>query len=258
MFVQENEEEESAGRRPRRSRKEINYAELNDVQLPRLGPDDFVQSGSNYSSSGSVSKCKRTNQDIQEDCLSPHYVGLSWRQRERDTQNVRKFEKPSQNGHTLLDEEGSGYTDDDDGGELSSVRLFEGDDFVKYTSSDEVDSVSSDTELTVTFQRDNEDTVNVHKVHRNLISIKEQAESTTSIKNVPTDIQSKQPPFKCTEFYDSLQINVEDNEESSTDEDNFGENNLLCLAHVCGKGENPSVGPNSQCLDSESSDLDIV
>lgn len=55
--------------RSRRSRKEINYAELNDVQLPPLGRGDYV--GCEWSSAP-IAKRKITRQEyIYDDYLAP-------------------------------------------------------------------------------------------------------------------------------------------------------------------------------------------
>lgn len=44
-YLQEGEEEEVGIRRSKRARKEVNYAELNDIYLPPLGPRDYVGGG---------------------------------------------------------------------------------------------------------------------------------------------------------------------------------------------------------------------
>ncbi|XP_064394220.1 remodeling and spacing factor 1-like [Halichondria panicea] len=63
------EDEEDVSRRSRRSRKEINYAELNDVHLPPLGRSDYV--GYDWSAPP-VTRRNRVGQEyIHDDYLAP-------------------------------------------------------------------------------------------------------------------------------------------------------------------------------------------
>lgn len=70
FFPSQEDGQEEVGRRSRRSRKEINYAELNDIQLPPLGRRDYV--GNSDWSPPPVTKRRRIREEyIHEDYLVP-------------------------------------------------------------------------------------------------------------------------------------------------------------------------------------------
>ena len=73
------------GRRSRRSRKDVNYAELNDVYLPPLGPQDYVGNEAVVPTVPSTrSRARRNDVYIQEDYLAPRVRSTSSRRRWRD------------------------------------------------------------------------------------------------------------------------------------------------------------------------------
>ena len=72
------------GRRSRRSRKDVNYAELNDVYLPPLGPQDLVGNETAPSMPSTRSRARRNDVYIQEDYLAPRVRSTSSRRRWRD------------------------------------------------------------------------------------------------------------------------------------------------------------------------------
>ncbi len=116
ILLQE-EGEEDVSRRSRRSRKEINYAELNDVQLPSLGPRDLV--GSDWNSSP-VAKRKRTRQEyVYDDYLAPRIRNSTRRFRGSPNQ---ESEANNDKG-TTSDKEEAVYVEEDDVLSSTSERL---------------------------------------------------------------------------------------------------------------------------------------
>ena len=76
------------GRRSRRARKTVNYAELNDVYLPPLGPQDFVGGVAVPSAAvGTRSRGRRNDVYIQEDYLAPRVRSTSTRRRWQETED---------------------------------------------------------------------------------------------------------------------------------------------------------------------------
>ena len=96
------------GRRSRRARKSVNYAELNDVYLPPLGPQDFVGGETVPSAPGTRSRMRR-NDDvyIQEDYLAPRVRSTSTRRRWREIEegDVEEITREEEEGKL---DEGSG------------------------------------------------------------------------------------------------------------------------------------------------------
>ena len=104
------------GRRSRRARKSVNYAELNDVYLPPLGPQDFVGGEAAPSAPGTRSRTRRNiDTYIQEDYLAPRVRSTSTRRRWRESQEEGEEEiiaREEEEGK-LEEENGTSYSSSD-------------------------------------------------------------------------------------------------------------------------------------------------
>lgn len=126
-FSQDAASEEGGGSRPKRNRKEVNYAELNDVYLPPLGPKDIVgRDVTSHRSTGTRSK-RNTDYYIQEDYLAPrvrntsrrlrgHPLALETVEMEKGQDELSKeLDQRSQDPLLLSDKDGHNDTHQSDG-----------------------------------------------------------------------------------------------------------------------------------------------
>ena len=104
LFLILFQDTDDGGRRSRRSKKTVNYAELNDIYLPPLGPQDYVGADGKIppagaSLPGTRSRTRRNDVYIQEDYLAPRIRTTSARRRWRET------EEEEEGGEELIKEE---------------------------------------------------------------------------------------------------------------------------------------------------------
>lgn len=139
------------GRRSRRARKSVNYAELNDVYLPPLGPQDFVGGEAVPLAPGTRSRTRRNNDVyIQEDYLAP---------RVRSTTR-RRWREESQGGGQGGEEERAieeeGKVEEDNGTVYPSPDLHDSDSKRNGSTSLSPDACSQGSSLKVITEEDEE------------------------------------------------------------------------------------------------------
>ena len=96
--IKNDDVDDSSGRKSRRSRKEVNYAELNDVYLPPLGPQDYVGAELGTGSAVPLSvRTRRMDYYIQEDYLAPRVRTSTRRFRGSPEADVLTTTRPAEN-----------------------------------------------------------------------------------------------------------------------------------------------------------------
>ena len=105
MCLFQNADDGTGERRSRRSRKDVNYAELNDIYLPPLGPQDLVGNHAIPATAvpGTRSRMRRNDVYIQEDYLAPRVRSTSARRRWREiASEIEEESRPVSYTHLTL------------------------------------------------------------------------------------------------------------------------------------------------------------
>lgn len=87
---------DDGGRRSRRSRRDVNYAELNDVYLPPLGPLDIVGNQTITAIPSTRSRARRNDVYTQDDYLAPKVRSTSSRRRWRHIEDDKEENGPTE------------------------------------------------------------------------------------------------------------------------------------------------------------------
>lgn len=139
MCLFQNADDGTGERRSRRSRKDVNYAELNDIYLPPLGPQDLVGNHAIPATAvpGTRSRMRRNDVYIQEDYLAPRVRSTSARRRWREIDS--EIEEESRLDESVGENMNSADSPDDRRGNLK-VTVEEDESEVKSSTPDSIQS----------------------------------------------------------------------------------------------------------------------